>query len=158
MEYCRKIDFSREVHPLGGGPASQNQVTSMQQAKNDIPVKIGTPDAMARQQVGFGDASNYGELSGEYFTLNAGTDIAPLLEDLEDDLCQTPHWGYVLEGKLTVRYTDGTEEVSETDDLFYWPPGHTVSTEEDSEIVMFSPQDEHTEVIDHMLAKMSGSA
>ena len=91
----------------------------MQQAKNDIPVKIDTPDAVARQQAGFGDASNYGELSGEYFTLNAGTDISPLLEGLKDDLCQSPHWGYILEGTLTVRYTDGTEEVDGADNLFY---------------------------------------
>ena len=65
----------------------------MQQAKDDIPVKIETPDAVARQRVGFGDTSDYGELSGEYFTLNSGTDISPLLEGLKDDLCQAPHWG-----------------------------------------------------------------
>lgn len=150
-------DLRQLVHRLESDPASQSQVKLMQQAKNDIPVKIDTPDAVARQQVGFGDASNYGELSGEYFTLNAGTDVPPLFEGLEDDLCQAPHWGYVLKGALTVRYTDGTEEVDETGTLFYWPPGHTVRADEDSEIVMFSPQDEHTEVIDHMLAKMSGS-
>ncbi|MDS0474550.1 cupin domain-containing protein [Natrinema sp. 1APR25-10V2] len=129
----------------------------MKQAKETIPIKIDTPDAVARQQVEFGDASHYGELSGEYFTLNAGTDIAPLLEGLEDDLCQTPHWGYVLKGALTVGYTDGTEEVDSAGDLFYWPPGHAVRADEDSEIVMFSPQNEHTEVINHMLAKMGGS-
>jgi hypothetical protein len=130
----------------------------MQQAIEGIPIKIDTPNAVARQQMGFGDPSNYGELSGEYFTLNAGTDIAPLLEGLEDDLCQTPHWGYVLKGALTVGYADGTEEVDSGGDLFYWPPGHTVRADEDSEIVMFSPQHEHTEVINHMLAKMAGSA
>ena len=130
----------------------------MQQAKEDIPVRIDTPGAVARQQVGFGDASGYDDLSGEYFTLAAGTDVEPLFEGLEDDLCQCPHWGYVLDGALTVRYTDGTEEVDEAGDLFYWPPGHSVRADEDSEIVMFSPQAEHSAVIEHMLAKMDGGA
>ena len=130
----------------------------MQQAKRDIPVKIDTPDAVARQQAGFGDASDYGELGGEYFALSAGTDVSPLLKGLEDDLCQVPHWGYVLRGSLAVHYTDGTEETDETGDLFYRPPGHTVRAVEDSDIVMFSPQHEHAAVIEHMLAKMSGSA
>lgn len=129
----------------------------MKQAKEDVPVKVDAPDAVARQQAGFGDASGYGGLSGEYFTLNAGVDIAPLLAGLEDDHCQVPHWGYVLKGVLTVGYTDGTEEVDETGDLFYWPPGHTVRAEEDAEIVMFSPQDEHAEVIEHMLSRMGGA-
>ncbi|MFC7097425.1 cupin domain-containing protein [Halobaculum marinum] len=130
----------------------------MKQAKDGIPIRIDTPNAVARQQTGFGDTSDYGELSGEYFTLKRGTDIAPLLAGLEDDLCQTPHWGYVLAGTLTVGFADGTEEVDSAGDLFYWPPGHTVRADEDSEIVMFSPQHEHSEVIDHMLAKMAGSA
>ena len=40
-------------------------------------------------------------------------------------------------------------------DLFYWPPGHNVKVDEDAEIVMFSPQHEHSHVINHMIAKVS---
>ncbi|MFC6835697.1 cupin domain-containing protein [Halomarina ordinaria] len=128
----------------------------MKQAKGDVQVRVDTPDAIARQEMDFGDASEYGELSGEYFTMKAGTDLSPLLEGLEDDLCQCPHWGYVVEGSLTARYTDGTEEVAATGDLFYWPPGHTVRAETDSDFVMFSPQDEHAAVLDHVLARLDG--
>ena len=130
----------------------------MKQAKGDVPVRVDTPGAVARQQTGFGDASAYGELSGEYFTFGAGTDITPLLAGLEDDLCQCPHWGYVLEGTLTASYSDGREEVTETGELFYWPPGHTIRAIDDAEIVMFSPQDEHTEVIEHIRAKIGEDA
>lgn len=126
----------------------------MKLAKDEVPTRIDSPGAVARQQEGFGDPRGYGELSGEYFTLAEGTDITPLLEGLEDDTCQCPHWGYVLEGQLTVRYTDEPEETDVAGDLFYWPPGHTVRADEDSEIVLFSPQEEHTAVIDHMRAKM----
>ncbi|MBX0298295.1 cupin domain-containing protein [Haloarcula nitratireducens] len=127
----------------------------MKQDKQDVPVRIDTPDAVARQQIGFGDASEYGELSGEYFTFAAGTDITPLLQGLEDDLCQCPHWGYVLAGTLTASYADGHEEATEAGDLFYWPPGHTIRANDDSEIVMFSPQAEHTAVIDHIFEQVS---
>lgn len=128
----------------------------MRIAKNDIPVRINAPGAVARQQTEFGDATGYGKISGEYFSLGAGADIAPLLKGLEGDLCQSPHWGYLLQGEVTVTYADGTHEVINSGDLFYWPPGHTVKVGEDAEVILFSPQDEHNEVIDHMLHKMSG--
>ena len=104
----------------------------------------------------FGDATGYGMISGEYFSLGAGTDISPLLRGLEGDLCQCPHWGYLLQGELTVTYADGTHEVINSNDLFYWPPGHTVKVGKDAEVILFSPQDEHSKVIDHMLNKMAG--
>lgn len=128
----------------------------MRIAKDDIPVRIDAPGAIARQKTDFGDASGYGKISGEYFSLGAGTDIAPLLQGLECDLCQSPHWGYLLQGELTVTYADGTEEAVHGGDLFYWQPGHTVRVDADAEVVLFSPQDEHSKVIDHMLNKMAG--
>lgn len=124
--------------------------------KNDVPVRIDVPGAIARQQTGFGDATGYGAISGEYFSLGAGTDIAPLLQGLQDDLCQAPHWGYLLQGQLDVSYADGEQERVSKGDLFYWRPGHTVKAGEDSEVVLFSPQHEHSHVIDHMLKKMAG--
>lgn len=123
-------------------------------AKEKVPVKIGIPGATARQQLNFGDASGYGKISGEYFSLPAGMDISPLLQGLEGNLCQAPHWGYVLEGKLTVTYADGAQETIEQSDLFYWPPGHTVKVDENADFILFSPQHEHTHVLDHMIAKM----
>ncbi len=128
----------------------------MRIARNDIPVRIDAPGAVARQKTEFGDASGYGTISGEYFSLGAGTDFSPLLRGLEDDLCQVPHWGYLLQGRLTVTYADGAHETISGGDLFYWPPGHTVSVGQDAEVIMFSPQHEHSEVIDHILHVMNG--
>ncbi len=128
----------------------------MRIAKNDVPVRINAPGAIARQKTDFGDAAGYGKISGEYFSLGAGADIAPLLKGLEGDLCQSPHWGYVIQGQLTVTYADASMEVISAGDLFYWPPGHTVKVGEDAEVILFSPQHEHSLVIDHMLAKMAG--
>ncbi len=127
----------------------------MKIAKEDVPVKIDSPAAIARQKTGFGDSTGYGKISGEFFTLMEGTDISPLLEGLKDDMCQTPHWGYVIDGNITVVYTDNTKETIVTGDLFYWPPGHTVIANEKSNMVLFSPQEEHSHVIDHILDKMA---
>ena len=127
----------------------------MRIAKQDIPVRIDVPGAVARQKTNFGDATGFGTISGEYFSLGGGTDIAPLLQGLKGDLCQSPHWGYVLQGELTVTYADGTHEAINGGDLFYWPPGHTIKVDQDAEVILFSPQHEHSEVIDHMLNKMS---
>ncbi len=129
----------------------------MRIAKQDVPVKINAPGAIARQQTNFGDSTGFGVLSGEYFSLGSGADIAPLLKGLEGDLCQAPHWGYVIEGELTVTYADGSEETTRGGDLFHWPPGHTVRVSQDAELVLFSPQNEHTRVIDHMLGKMAAA-
>ncbi len=95
----------------------------MRIAKDDVPVRIDIPGAKARQALDFGDATGYGKMAAEYFSFGAGTDLAPLLEGLENDLCQSPHWGYMLEGGLTITYTDGSTETASGGDLFYWPPG-----------------------------------
>ncbi len=128
----------------------------MRIAKNDVPTKIDIPGATARQKTDFGDATGYSIMGAEYFSLAAGTDMAPLLEGLEGDLCQSPHWGYVIEGGLTVTFKDGAEEKTHAGDLFYWPPGHTIRADKDTDFVLFSPQQEHTEVIDHVNKKLGG--
>jgi len=125
--------------------------------KNKLPVKIDSPGAVARQLADFGDAGGYGTISGEYFSLAAGADITPLLAGLEGDLCQAPHWGYLLEGQVTTTFADGTEETVGGGELFYWPPGHTVRVGEDAEVILFSPQAEHTAVLEHMLERMAAS-
>ena len=126
----------------------------MRIAKAEVPVRLSVPGATARQTGEFGDAAGFGKMAGEYFSLAAGTDIAPLLRGLEEDLCQAPHWGYLLQGEVTVTYADQSQETVRGGDLFYWPPGHTVKVAQDAEVILFSPQDEHTHVMDHMKRKM----
>lgn len=62
----------------------------------------------------------------------------------------------MLQGELTITYSDGSTETPSGGDLFYWPPGHSVRADEDSEIILFSPQQEHCEVLDHILGKLEG--
>lgn len=126
----------------------------MKIAKEDIDVKMAIPGAVIRQQTEFGDASGLGQISGEYFTLSAGVDTTPLFQGLDGNMCQCPHWGFVLCGQLTTTDAGGAEETVNANDLFYWPPGHNVKVTVDAEIIMFSPQKEHSHVINHMKAKV----
>jgi ethanolamine utilization protein EutQ (cupin superfamily) len=57
----------------------------------------------------------------------------------------------VISGRLTTTDANGIEETAEAGELFFWPAGHNVKVNADAEIIMFSPQKEHTHVIDHMI-------
>ena len=128
----------------------------MRIAKDNVTVKMEIPGAVIRQQGDFGDMAGLGKISGEYFTLAAGVDTTALFVGLDGNLCQCPHWGFVLRGRITTTDAKGGRETVEANDLFYWPPGHNVKVEADAEIIMFSPEHEHTHVIDHMIRKVKG--
>jgi hypothetical protein len=122
--------------------------------KDDVRVMMNIPGAVIRLQPNFGDVSAYDRISAEYFSLSAGVDTTPLFEGLEGDLCQCPHWGFVIHGQITTTDAHGARETVKADDLFYWPPGHNVKVDADAEIVMFSPEREHTLVVNHMREKV----
>jgi hypothetical protein len=128
----------------------------MHLSKNDIPVRVEAPGAVARQLPDFGVPE--GPVGVEYFTLAAGTDLTPLLQGLEDDLCQAEHWGYVAAGRVVVTSADGSADTCASGDVFYWPAGHTVRVEEDAELIMFSPQDAHGAVMDHIAGRLAAMA
>jgi hypothetical protein len=84
-------------------------------------------------------AEELGEYTVSFTLFREDIDAGPLMRGLPDDRCQCPHWGYVLKGRVTIRYADGEEQLV-AGDAFYLPPGHVpVSHEPGSEAVMFSP-------------------
>jgi ethanolamine utilization protein EutQ (cupin superfamily) len=85
-----------------------------------------------------GDLAGY---TAEFVTIRQGHSLAPMLKGLPDDSCQCPHWGYLMSGRLTVRYAD-REEIFEAGDAFYMPPGHVPTAATGSEFVQFSPTEE----------------
>ncbi len=93
-----------------------------------------------------------GDLSVAFVQLPQGADLRPALKGLTDDLCQCPHWGYMLKGRLKMVTKDG-EELYEAGEAFYWPPGHAPVALEDCEYVDFSPTDDFTTVIDHITSQ-----
>ena len=72
----------------------------------------------------------------------AGLDTGEMFADLPDGACQEPHWGYVLSGSVTMRYTDGTSETLTTGQAYYIKPGHNAHVDTDVELVEFTLADQ----------------
>lgn len=117
--------------------------------KEDIPVTMQAPGTTMRGLPG------YGGMTVAFNEIPAGTDFSPLLQGLKNNSCHCPHWGYVVEGEMRVKYDDGTEETLATGDVFYLPPGHTARVEKDLKFLDFSPEKELKEVMDHIAKKVA---
>jgi hypothetical protein len=104
--------------------ASKDTASNVQ----DAGVMIGRYEELGGYTVGF-----------ESFREDA--DPTPLFAGLPDDRCQSPHWGYVVAGRIAFRYAD-REEVYEAGDAYYAPPGHVPVVEAGTELVEFSPTEE----------------
>lgn len=110
--------------------------------RQDVPVAIQNDDVELRM-------TEVGEMTVSYIRLKKGTDLAPALAGLPDDLCPCPHWGYMLEGKLKMKTPHG-DEIYEAGQAFYWPPGHAPEALEDCAYVDFSPTEAFVPVIRHI--------
>ena len=94
----------------------------------------------------------------EFTTFREDADGAPMFRGLPDDRCQSPHWGYVLKGRLTFKYADH-RETYEAGDAYYGPPGHVPEVTAGTEVVEFSPAEEYRrtlEVIARNFAALQG--
>lgn len=78
-----------------------------------------------------------------------GTDFAPALKGLPDDLCQCPHWGFVIQGRIRVKTSSG-DQIYDAGQAYYWGPGHAPEVLEDCEYVEVSPTSELEDVIAHV--------
>ena len=123
----------------------------MQKALKQLPVSLDVQGAKITSEA-------FGNMTAAYTCLSKGTDLAPLLKGLPHDHCQCPHWGYVIKGKIRIRYQDGSEEVTEGGNLYYWPAGHTGVVEEDIEFIEFSPKHEMDKVLQHVEHKIQQAA
>jgi hypothetical protein len=91
-----------------------------------------------------------------FVTIRESHDLAPMLAGLPGGKCSCPHWGYVLEGRITVRYDDH-EEVIEAGDAFYMPPGHAPEAEAGTELIQISPAAELATVEEALMKLMQDS-
>jgi hypothetical protein len=112
----------------------------MRGSKVDVPVAMEAMGVVVRQL-------EWGNMNFAFESFPAGTDTEPIFKGLPDDRCQCPHWGYVIKGRMQIRYKDHDEIVS-AGDAYYLQPGHLPLFLEDSEIVEFSPLGEYQETLE----------
>lgn len=109
---------------------------------------------------GAGFEGRYEDFEGGYTvgfeTFTEDVDMTPRLKGLPDDLCPSPHWGYVIRGKLTYKIGDRAE-VIEAGQAFYVPAGHTLITDAGTELVFFSPTREWHQTV-AMIGRPAGGA
>ena len=88
-------------------------------------------------------SSRHTELGGYtvvFEAYHADVDPAELFRGLPDDRCQCPHWGYVVSGRLVIRFADH-DEAYDAGDAYYTAPGHLPLVFEGASVVEFSPTD-----------------
>lgn len=104
----------------------------MHSTREGIPIIFQAGPAYGRQV-------EWGEMDGGFWAFPAGFDSTPLFIGLPNG-CECPHWGYLLKGRMRVKYADH-EEVITAGEAYYLAPGHLPVMEEDCEMVEFSPKD-----------------
>jgi mannose-6-phosphate isomerase-like protein (cupin superfamily) len=92
----------------------------------------------------------------EFTTFREDADGTPVFKGLPDDRCQSPHWGYVVRGRLTFRYADH-DEIYEAGDAYYAPPGHIPVVTADTEVVEFSPTEEYRRTLEVVARNMAAA-
>lgn len=114
----------------------------------DMPLEMKVDEIETRSCEG-------GGILARHIHLPAGVDFTPLFKGLPGDLCQSAHWGYIVEGSIRVRYADGTEELNSAGDVYYWPAGHTGWTDEGVTFLEWSPTADIQPVLEHLAAQMA---
>jgi hypothetical protein len=92
----------------------------------------------------------------EFTTFREDADGTPVFKGLPDDRCQSPHWGYVVRGRLTFRYA-GHDETYEAGDAYYAPPGHIPVVTAGTEVVEFSLTDEYNRTLEVIARNMAAA-
>jgi hypothetical protein len=88
---------------------------------------------------------------------SADADLSPYFVGLPDDRCQCPHWGYVIAGKVTFTFGDGSSETYETGDAYFVPPGHTPTIFAGTELVEFHPTEELAKTVEVVTRNMEAT-
>jgi hypothetical protein len=119
-------------------------------SQDQVPVEFEADVATTR-------AIDQGGMTIAFERLSAGVETAPLYKGLPDDACQSPHWGYLVSGRLRLLLADGGEESITAGQAYYLPPGHNVVVEDDALIVEFSPSEDRARTMEHAAQAMQAA-
>jgi hypothetical protein len=119
-------------------------------SQDQVPVEFEVDVAQTR-------TVEQGGMTIAFERLSAGVETAPLYKGLPDDACQSPHWGYLIEGRLRVLSTDGNEESIVAGQAYHLPAGHNVVVEEDALILELSPSEDRARTMRHAAQMMQAA-
>jgi hypothetical protein len=68
----------------------------------------------------------WGGMIVSYEIFPRGVDATPLFKGLPDGMCQSPHWGYILKGRVRVIASEGGSPWADAGRLRRWQDGEVV--------------------------------
>jgi hypothetical protein len=119
-------------------------------SQDQVPIEFEVDVAQTR-------TIDQGGMTIAFERLSAGVETAPLYKGLPDDACQSPHWGYLIEGRLRVLSTDGSEESIVAGQAYHLPAGHNVVVEEDALVLELSPTEDRARTMQHAAQMMQAA-
>jgi len=153
--YCRIISaysnrMTGKSRGSGGGVCMANQESGGKHLSlSEFSIALKSNEAIWRQY-------EWGDMRVGYETYLSDFEDTELLKGLPNNMCPCPHWGYLIAGRMTVRYADH-EEVVKAGEVYYMAPGHTMAAEAGTVLIEFSPKEEFrklTEMAEKNFAKM----
>lgn len=115
-----------------------------------MPVEIDNGELQTRYL-------EFGDMAIRHARVPAGADMSPLLAGLPNDRCPSPHWGVVLSGSVHMVHADGSTETAHAGEVYFWPAGHTATTDEPVVFLEVGPVEEMRAFNRHVTAIFSGS-
>jgi len=119
-------------------------------SQDQVPVEFEADVAQTR-------TVDQGGMTIAFERLSAGVETAPLFRGLPDDACQSPHWAYLIAGRLRVLSTEGAEESIVAGQAYYLPAGHNVVVDQDALVLEFSPTEDRARTMEHAAQMMQAA-
>ena len=84
---------------------------------------------------------HWGDLEVGFTTIAEPMDCTDVYRHLAGGVCPCPHYGFIVEGRLRSTYpgTDVPDEVAETGDVYFFPPGHILVYDAPTTALEFNP-------------------
>ena len=122
----------------------------MRGSKTDLPVTLDLDQVVVRE-------IEWGDIHVGIESYRQKLDATPFFQGLPDNRCQCPHWGYILSGRMVVKYAD-REEVVNAGDAYYMAPGHIPVLDPGTELVEFSPKEAFRQTMEAVERNLAATA
>lgn len=96
-------------------------------------------------------SAQWGDMEIGYTTTGVG-DHTALYQGLPGGVCPVPHYGYVFSGRIRCRYpgSDRPDEVASAGEAYFFPAGHVLIYEEETEALELNPAAALQTLMDHI--------